>query len=354
MKYNSKFFNKSKTLSVDKFFNNVLYDKKVGYYNSKFPFGKKGDFLTAPNISIFFSEMIAIWIVSAWEVFGQPKNISIVELGPGDGTLMRILINVLKRFPKIDFAKNIYLYETSDYLKRKQKNNLSNNKVVWIKSLKEIKKGPVIFFGNEFFDAIPIKQFIRKKNKYFEKNYRLDNDNKINEIFKKATKTDIRIIKSFKTFKNQKFIELPKLGLQQLEKITKVISKLKGCILIIDYGYLLPNNQNTLQSVIRHRKNPLLKNLGKADVTSHVNFALLREFFLKRKLKVKKTVTQKEFLENMGILQRAEIVSKEMKFKDKTNLYLRLRRLLSTKLMGKLFKVILAYNFKKNNFYGFK
>ena len=125
-------------------------------------------------------------------------------------------------------------------------------------------KGPVIFRGNEFLDAIPIKQFRKRKNSYFEKNYRLGNDYKINEVFKKASKTDLRIIKSFKTLKNQNFIELPKLGFQELEKIIKVISKLSGCILIIDYGYLTPKNQNIipflkndLKSLVDH---PSLKN----------------------------------------------------------------------------------------------
>ena len=106
--------------------------------------------------------------------------------------------------------------------------------------------------------------------------------------------------------------------------------------------------------MINHKKNNLLKNLGKADITAHVNFELLKEFFLKKKLKVKNITSQKRFLENMGILERAEIIAKKMKFRDQSNLYLRLKRLLSPKLMGELFKVILAYKFKDNNFEGFK
>ena len=94
MKSNLKFFKKKKSLPVDKFLQNVLYDKEVGYYSSKYPFGKKGDFVTSPKISILFSEIIAIWIVSTWENFGKPKNFNIVELGPGDGSLMKILISV--------------------------------------------------------------------------------------------------------------------------------------------------------------------------------------------------------------------------------------------------------------------
>ena len=123
---------------------------------------------------------------------------------------------------------------------------------------------------------------------------------------------------------------------------------------MIDYGYLKPVNHNTLQSVIKNKRNSLLSNLGKADITSHVNFALLKEFFLKNKLKTKKVVSQKEFLNNMGILTRAQIISKKMKFKAQADLYLRLRRLMSPKLMGELFKVILAFKFKNSNYFGFE
>ena len=115
MKSNTKFFKKSKKLPVDEFFKNVLYDNKFGYYTSKLPFGKKGDFITSPNISYLFSEIIAIWIISAWELFGKPKNFSIVELGPGDGSLTNILLRSFKKFPEFNSIKKIFLYEESNY-----------------------------------------------------------------------------------------------------------------------------------------------------------------------------------------------------------------------------------------------
>ena len=124
--------------------------------------------------------------------------------------------------------------------------------------------------------------------------------------------------------------------------------------MLIDYGYLKPTNKDTLQSVMKYKKNKLLNNLGKADVTSLVNFKLLNEYFIKNNLKVKKVVTQKFFLEKMGILDRASNLSKKMSFKEQSNLYLRLRRLLDRKLMGELFKVIFTFNSKKNNFLGFE
>ncbi len=353
MRTNLKFFKKKKALPIDEFFHNVLYDKKIGYYNSKSPFGKKGDFITSPKISNIFSEMIAIWIISTWETFGKPKNFNIVELGPGDASLTNILLKVFEKFPKFNSLKKIFLYEKSKYLKIKQK-RLLKKKVKWIKNYSEIKKGPVIFFGNEFFDAIPIKQFRREGKKYFEKYYTCDKRNKIREIFKPASEKDTKILNSLKSIKNLKFIEFPKEGLAELKKISSKISKLNGCLLMIDYGYLKPNNQNTLQSVIKHSKNNIFRNLGKADITCHVNFSLLSEYFVKNNLKVKKTITQNEFLNNMGILQRAEIVSKNMKFSEKSDLYLRLKRLLSPQYMGDLFKVILAYKSQISFYNGFK
>ena len=337
------YFKKSSILPIDEFFSNVLYDKEFGYYTSKNPFGRDGDFITSPKISNLFSEIIGIWIISVWENFGKPKNFNFVELGPGDGSLTKVLINVFERFPEFNAAKKIFLYEKSRYQKKLQKEKIESNKVKWINNFNIIKKGPVLFFGNEFFDAIPIKQFKKSKNFFLEKYYTLNKHKQIKSLFKKASRKDINYLKSFKTLKNQTFIEFPKLGFEELKKIGKKIFGLSGCILLIDYGYYKPDNKDTLQSVINHKKNKLLNNLGKADITSHVNFSLLNEFFKKNKLKIKKTVTQKEFLEKMGIIERAESISKKMTFKEKTNLYFRLRRLLSPKMMGSLFKVSLAY-----------
>ena len=354
MKPNLKFFKKSKKLTVDKFLNNVLYDNKFGYYCSQFPFGGRGDFVTSPKISYVFSEMIAIWIIASWELFGKPKNFNIVELGPGDGSLTNVLLRSFKKFPEFNLIKRIFLYEKSSYLKKIQKKNIRDKNVKWINNYKSIKKGPVIFFGNEFFDAMPIKQFKKVKNTFFEKNYSLDKNYKIKETFEKAYPDDIKKIRSYKSLQKLKFIEFPKFGLEELKKIVYKISKLKGCILLIDYGYLKPSNQSTIQSVMKHKKNYFLNNLGKADIPAHVNFTLLNEFFKKNGLKIKKVITQREFLENMGIFERAKIIAKKMKFSEQSDLYFRIKRLLSPSSMGDLFKVILAYNFNHNNFTGFK
>ena len=351
---NKNFFNNAKSLPVDKFFQNVLFDKKKGYYSSKLPFGNSGDFITAPVISNLFSEIIGVWLVSAWQTMGEPKKFNIVELGPGSGVLTQTLLKTFKQFPVFNNAVNIFLYEKSNFLKTIQKKNINSSKVKWVENFRKLKPGPVIFFGNEFFDAIPIKQFTREQNLFFEKYYSFNKNKKINAIYKKTSTKYISKIKKFETLKKLSFIEYPELGLNELKKIIKIISKRSGGLLLIDYGYLKPKNINTLQSVIRHKKNKLLDNLGKADITSLVNFKLLNEYFRENNLKVKKIVTQKFFLEKMGIIQRADNISKNMNFNEQTNLYLRLKRLLDKKLMGDLFKVIFTYNFKKDNFLGFK
>ena len=107
MKSNLKFFKKSKKLPIDKFFMNVLYDNKFGYYASKQPFGLTGDFTTAPKISIVFSEIIAIWIISVWEKLDKPEKFNIIELGPGDGSLTKVLLRTFKKFPEFNSAKKI-------------------------------------------------------------------------------------------------------------------------------------------------------------------------------------------------------------------------------------------------------
>ena len=343
-----------RTIPIDKFIEDALYNKKYGYYSKTNPFGKSGDYITAPGISFLFSEMIAIWIIAFWENIGKPKKLNLIELGPGNGDLCKILIKTFKKFPNFNKCINIYLYEKSNLLKNIQKKNIKEKKINWLNSINKIKDGPLLFFGNEFFDAIPIKQFKKKNNKIYEKHLNLQNGllNKI--ILKKAPNEMIKELKKFNLIKSDGVIEYPKLGLEELNVIIRKIKKFKGGLLLIDYGFLENRNIDTLQSVKNHKKNKIFENIGKADITSHVNFKLLRDYFVKNKLKTNKIVTQSFFLKKIGIINRAEILSKRMSFKDKSDLYFRLERILDPKYMGRLFKVIFAYKSKKKFLLGFE
>jgi NADH dehydrogenase [ubiquinone] 1 alpha subcomplex assembly factor 7 len=353
MNSNNKYFKKNVRLPIDDFFEDVLYNKNYGYYAKKNPFEKNGDFITSPSISFLFGEMLAVWIVYFWESLGKPKKFNIVELGPGNGKLSKHLLKTFKFFPEFKSSLNFFLLEKSSLLKNIQKKSLEDYKVKWISNLKVLKKGPVLFFGNEFFDAIPIKQFKINSGKMLENYVSLDNSNKIKEILLKASLKDFNKIKSYKALGDLKFIEYPKKGIDILDPILNKIKELNGGLLLIDYGYVKKNNLNTLQSVKKHKKNKLFNSLGNSDITSLVNFNLLREHFLKNKLFVENVVTQSFFLKKIGILERANQLSLKMNFREKSDLYIRIKRLIDYDHMGKLFKVIFASKTENKDIVGF-
>ena len=348
MKKINRIFSKKKIITLDSYLEKVLYDKKFGYYQKKNPFGLKGDFITAPNISNIFSEIVSIWFVSFWENLGRPNKINFVELGPGNGDFCLTLIRTLKNFPEVFSASEIILYEKSEKLKKVQKKRIKSNKVKWIDNLNKINKNPIVFFGNEFLDALPIKQFKKHNNNIFEKHVALKK-NKVDFIFKKALKKDINKLKNFNLQLNNGVIEYPEHGFRELSVICKKIKKLNGGVLFIDYGYTEKININTLQSVMKHKYNYINKNIGSADITSLVNFNLYKKVFEFNGLVSENIITQSQFLQKMGIIERTKILSKNMTSENKINLYTRLERLIDPRMMGEKFKVIFSKN-KNCNF----
>ena len=332
-----------KSIPLDQFINIALYDKKSGYYMQKNPFGKDGDFITSPLISNLFGEMLAIWCVAFWENIGKPRKILLVELGPGDGSLCKDLLRSFKQFKDFYNSLEINLLEISNKLKTIQKKRINNKKVKWIKKIKEINYGPVIFLGNEFFDALPIKQICKRKKLFFEKYVALSNDNKkIKFLHKKANVSLIKHIHNLNLISGGNTIEYPIEAIKFLEVIAKKINKFDGGLLAFDYGYTIKKNQNTLQSVKKHKYTNFFFEPGHSDVTSHINFKLFHKILEKNNLNVKKITDQSEFLKKIGILERANILSEKMTFKAKVNMFYRLKKLLDYKEMGNLFKVIFA------------
>ena len=346
--------NKPKYIPLDKFIHRALYNKKNGYYMKKNPFGKDGDFITSPNISILFSEMIAVWCIAFWENLGSPKKINIVELGAGNGEMMYHMIKVFERFDKFKKSTKIFILEKSQFLKKIQKKKLTSKYVSWVDTLDKIEKGPIIFLANEFFDALPVKQFIKRNNKWFEKKVKVIGKNDI-ELVDRPTNINSLEKKIRINLKNdQKIIEFSPLVYKYLNTISKKINKFQGGLLIIDYGYLEKKMKNSTQSVFKHKFNNVLENFSNSDITYNINFHLLKKILKKLNLKVVGITTQKNFLTKLGIINRAEILAKNLKFSKKANIYYRLNRLVDEKFMGNLFKVMFAT--KKNNKFniGFK
>ena len=339
-------------VALDKFIYRALYNSKTGFYMKKNPFGKNGDFITSPNISVLFSEMLSIWTIAFWEKLKFPKKINLIELGAGNGQMIYDMINSLKNFSKFYESCNFFIYEKSPYLKKIQKQKLKNYKVKWINDLKELNSENNIFIANEFFDSLPIKQFFKIKNKWTERVVVEDNNNS-NFI---NISSDIKKIEKklqFKISKNQTIVEYSPMALKYLKKISKKIKNKKGALLIIDYGYIEKKMKDTLMAIKKHQVGNVLDDIGNSDITYHLNFQILEKIIKNLKLKCQGITSQRKFLINLGIKERAEIISRNLTFSKKANIYYRLNRLINEKQMGNLFKVMLITHNKINFKIGF-
>ena len=339
----------NKDLPLDQFIEFALYDKDKGYYMKKNPFGKEGDFITAPNITRLFSEIIAIWVVTFWKSIGSPKKFNLLELGAGNGEMMKVIWATLKNFPECFNSCSFSIHEKSDFLINKQKGNLKSEKISWIKDIKQVNSHPTIFLANEFFDALPIKQFFKKKEDWIERFVDLKEENKAE--FKEQL-TDIKKIEqqlNFEISKNQNIIEYSPDTFKYLKNICSIVNKNDGGILIIDYGYLSSKMHETLQAINNHKHSNVLEDIGDSDITYNINFNLFKKFVEQFSDLNSIVSNQKKFLTSMGILQRAEMVSENIPFSKKTDLFYRIRRLIDEKQMGELFKVMLIKK-SKNKF----
>ena len=242
---------KNLNLPLDQFINHSLYDKKFGYYMKKNPFGKKGDFITAPSISRLFSEMISIWTISFWQSLGSPKKFNIIELGAGNGEMMKDMIETFHNFPNFIKSCNFIIHEKSPSLIKIQKKKLKKNKISWVNQINKVKKFPGLFLANEFFDAMAIKQFIKKKDLWFEKFVEFENEKKASFFEKKTNIKKLEKKINLNISKNQRFIEYSEHGLNYLKEISKIIKKNDGGLLIIDYGYSEKKNERYLKRYLK-------------------------------------------------------------------------------------------------------
>jgi cyclopropane-fatty-acyl-phospholipid synthase len=339
--------NRPTSLPLDNFIEFALYDKVSGYYMKKNPFGKDGDFITAPNITRLFSEIIAIWVVTFWKSIGSPKKFNLLELGAGNGEMMKVIWATLENFPECFNSCSFSIHEKSDFLINKQKENLKSEKISWVKDIKQVNSHPTIFLANEFFDALPIKQFFKKKEGWVEKFVHFKEKAEFKEQPADIKKVEQNL--NFTISKEQEIIEYSPSSFEYLKNICNLIKKNDGGILIIDYGYLDIKMHETLQAIKNHKYSNILENIGETDITYNINFDLFKKFTNQFDELSSIISNHKKFLTSMGIVQRAEIISENLTFSEKSDLFYRIRRLIDEKQMGELFKVMLIKK-KKNKF----
>ena len=299
-------------ISVADYMETCLYHPELGYYMVENPFGSKGDFTTAPEMTQLFGEMLAVWVVDSWLKMEEPSSFTLLECGPGRGTLMADLLRTIKRIsPKTFESCRPILLEISPTLKKMQQRTLKEQDVEWASTLDEINfSDPAIVIGNEFLDAFPIQQFMKEEERMVD--------------FKDGAFTF--------TTEGNITEKAPAIAawLQNLK------SKLNGYALFIDYGYK-DGKGETLQAVQHHKKIGVFQAPGTSDLTAHVNFGVTMEALGPNNCQIN---DMSPFLMNLGLPVRAAQLLQKASDKDRKETESAMQRLLHPNEMGALFKVM--------------
>lgn len=304
------------------------------YYAGRDPFGVKGDFTTAPEISQMFGEMLGAWIIDAWMQMGKPERAMIVELGPGRGTLAADIMRTIAAWPDCAAAMSLHLVENSPLLRQSQAAALKQFNPTWYEKIDEVPEGLAFFVTNEFFDALPIRQFEKKAGRWQERcvGYDVDQD----RFFFTLRPCDCS---DLPPAWEGSVCERSPAAINVMEQIAARIDAQGGAALIIDYGYVKPGFGDTLQTVRRHKFSDVLENPGGDDITAHVDFPALKSAAEKR-LRVLGPVEQGSFLTALGIMQRAESLRAKANDEQRREIDIALHRLVAPGEMGQLFKVM--------------
>ena len=333
---------KKKGITLAEYMKMCMTHPEYGYYTKKKPIGFKGDFITSPEISQMFGELIGLWIVKVWMDHNKPSEFSLVELGPGNGTLMADILRATRSISAFHKSLKITLVEISPALRKIQKKVLKNYKINWKKKLSKLPNIPTTIIANEFFDAFPVEQYIFKKSKWMEiivslKNFKNKNSNEFCFELKKISKLPEEL--SLFNHEENQIYEISTETKENIIFLSKHLKKNNGACLIIDYGK--DNNLgSTLQSVKNHKYSNPLENQGESDLTSLVNFGAIKNYAENYNLVVTDLVDQGDFLKTLGIQERFVALSKNMDKEKIAFHHSSLKRLTDKNQMGKLFKVI--------------
>lgn len=294
-----------------------------GYYRKKDPLGKEGDFITAPEISQVFGEVIGAWLIDQWIRLGKPNPFILLEAGPGRGTLMADILRIAKAVPEFLDSMQLYLLEQNQALRAKQAEKLSVYNPKWIEDI-SIPDLPLFFIANEFFDAMPLTQYVKTGNEWVERRIGL---NKEDEFIFIPASGDI--------------LERNLTSETAIHQLAEHIKKHAGVALIIDYGYTRPQLGDTLQAVQSHQKVSIFHQPGLSDLTFHVDFGALEEAAGKQGVNLCPILSQGEFLKNFGIETRTQKLMEKATPQQAELLKSGTQRLIDPKQMGELFKVLI-------------
>jgi NADH dehydrogenase [ubiquinone] 1 alpha subcomplex assembly factor 7 len=334
-------------MSVAQFMTMSLLDPKEGYYATRDPFGAGGDFTTAPEISQMFGEMAGLWLVQAWADQGAPKNPRLVELGPGRGTLMADILRVAQVAPEFVADLEVVLVEASPALQEIQAEKLRglNNGIMcadisWQTQFDDsLTDRPLFLVANEFFDALPLRQYVKTERGWCERMVTVRND-ELTFALAPVPVPSSAIPADRAKAPDGGVYEASPAGTALAEDIARIIAAKGGAALMIDYGYGEAGGfSETLQAVSGHRFADALTEPGEDDISAHVDFAALAQAGRRGGAAVFGPVTQGVFLANIGIVERAEQLMKTNPGEAQA-LLTATERLIGNEQMGRLFKVL--------------
>ncbi|MCH2546866.1 MAG: SAM-dependent methyltransferase [Alphaproteobacteria bacterium] len=339
-------------ISIADYMRFALADPDEGYYMSQNPLGIEGDFVTSPEICQVFGEMLGIWIAECWHMLGKPQA-DLVEMGPGLGTLMDDFLRATHHVEGFHEAIDVHMVETSEKLRRKQKQLLDGKhpRISWHDTIPSNDK-PLLVIGNEFFDALPIEQYVAEKKGFRERIIVRDAEDENKLAFDVADTFYRRLPTQFPRIKASEMragsvIEICPAAQELMKTITDRIVSTGGAALFIDYGYSAPLGQayhvrgDTLQAVRKHKYHNVLENPGQADITAHVDFTSLCEIAVAAGGYVPPIMTQADFLLRMGgetrVKQLCVNAHNKQICEDIVKAFM---RLVNEQDMGNLFKVM--------------
>jgi NADH dehydrogenase [ubiquinone] 1 alpha subcomplex assembly factor 7 len=293
-------------MSLETYMGLALTHPVHGYYASKMPLGASGDFITAPEISQIFGELIGLWCIAVWRAMGRPQPFCLAELGPGRGSLMVDALRAARIAPDFLAALDLHLVETSAVLAEQQRAALQASRVrpTWHKTIAELPAGPAIILANEFFDCLPVRHFVRGQDGWHERLVGLDGEGRLCFGLAPDPEPGLEAMAGPGHTLNQ-VLEAGFAAARVMEWLAARLAAQGGALLILDYGYDTRPCGDTLQAVKRHRFADPLRDPGEADLTAQVDFRGLARAARAAGAVVHGPVPQGEWLTRLGIHGRA-------------------------------------------------
>jgi len=329
-------------LTVAQYMSVCLGDPEHGYYTTREPFGAAGDFITAPEVSQMFGEIVGAACLSAWQALRSPSRLELVELGPGRGTLMADLLRMASLRPAFVESARLNLVETSPRLRKTQAETLKGAPLrpTFQDRIQDVPEGPLILVANEFFDALPIHQFVRTPDGWCERQVGLSESGDLTFGVSTVQLPDGAVPPNLATAPEGTIFETQPAANAVAEEIGRRIANRGGAALFIDYGYLKTAPGDTLQALYKHAYDDVLAHPGDADLTAHVNFEVLAAAAVKGGATALPPLTQGDFLLRLGLLERAGALGAGKPHEDQEAIRDAVERLAAPAQMGDLFKVL--------------